>query len=640
MGDQNTKFYHQHATQRRKTNRINQVVDGQGSLVSDKLQIGSIFSEFFYDLFSTSNPSGIADCIKDVPHRITLEMNEHLLKEFKAEEVKVAVFQMNGLGSPRPNGFPALFYQTNWNLVGEEVTKFALNILNKEGSLKGINDTFITLIPKTKEAKRVTDFRPISLCNMIYKIVAKVISNRLKVVLPNIISPNQSAFVPGRAITYNILVAYETLHSMTTRMQGKTGYMAFKLDMSKAYDRVEWSFLAAAENEGSISSVPMGKGPIKVNHLFFAYDSLIFCKANSLEWSRLMRILDQYELASGQKLNKEKSSINFSKNTPSENKSTILQIAGVNATGSFEKYLSLPTMVGKAKTTSFHNLIDRIWSQVTNWKTNSLSIAGKEVLVKSVLQAIPTYTMGIFLLPQSITNRLYQLLRKFWWGFNEGKAKIQWVKWDKLSKPKNQGGLGFRNFKSFNLALLAKQGWQDLEEAGSIARLIWARRNEFVYGKELKHPSSIIQRSQNDLRCFRTIKAKGPPTLARSASLPQTWKKTPEGNYKLNWDASLNTTKGLVGIGAIIRDSCGRVLGTLRARREIILSPYAAEAYALMAILFCKESGINEILLEGDSLQVVKKLKDLGEDWSTGGLIVEDTKLVLRSFCFLECLSY
>jgi hypothetical protein len=102
-----------------------------------------------------------------------------------------------------------------------------------------INNTYIALIPKTAKPSSVTEFRPISLCNVIYKLISKVLANKLKVVLPKIISPTQSAFIPGRLITDNILAIYETLHSMQTRMWSKVGFMGIKLDMSKTYDRVE-----------------------------------------------------------------------------------------------------------------------------------------------------------------------------------------------------------------------------------------------------------------------------------------------------------------------------------------------------------------------------------------------------------------
>jgi hypothetical protein len=108
-----------------------------------------------------------------------------------------------------------------------------------------INSTNIALIPKKKDLVSATEFRPISLCNVVYNIIAKVLANRLKVILPSIISPNQSAFLPGKLITDNILAAYETMHSMHSRMWSKVGFMGIKLDMSKAYDRVEWGFLEA-----------------------------------------------------------------------------------------------------------------------------------------------------------------------------------------------------------------------------------------------------------------------------------------------------------------------------------------------------------------------------------------------------------
>jgi hypothetical protein len=108
------------------------------------------------------------------------------------------------------------------------------------------NLTHIALIPKKKNPEHVSEFRPISLCNVVYKVISKVLANRLKVLLLVLISPLQSAFILGRLITDNILAAYETLHSMQTMMWGNIGFMRVKLDMSKAYDRVEWAFLEAA----------------------------------------------------------------------------------------------------------------------------------------------------------------------------------------------------------------------------------------------------------------------------------------------------------------------------------------------------------------------------------------------------------
>jgi hypothetical protein len=108
---------------------------------------------------------------------------------------------------------------------------------------EGWNETTIVLIPKVSNPSQVKDLRPISLCNVLYKLVAKVLANILKRVLPDVISLAQSAFVPGRLISDNILLAYEFSHHMRGRRKGNRGFAAIKLDMSKAYDRVEWHFL-------------------------------------------------------------------------------------------------------------------------------------------------------------------------------------------------------------------------------------------------------------------------------------------------------------------------------------------------------------------------------------------------------------
>ena len=140
--------------------------------------------------------------------------------------------------APGLDGMNALFYQKFWHIVGDDVTAAVLDFLNSSSMLPKINYTHIIFIPKIKSPERIFDYRHISLCNAIYKIISKVLANRLKLILPRLISRTQSAFILDRLVTDNVLVVYETLCTMHCRRSGKRGPLALKLDMSKSYDRV------------------------------------------------------------------------------------------------------------------------------------------------------------------------------------------------------------------------------------------------------------------------------------------------------------------------------------------------------------------------------------------------------------------
>ena len=316
-----------------------------------------------------------------IPVKVIDEMNMELTRGFTKEEVVIALKQLHLTKSPGLDGMSALFFQKYWSIVGTNVSNLVKNVLNHGMFISEINRTNIALVPKNKNPQRMTDFRPISLCNVVYKLISKTLANCLKAILPFIILENQSAFMANRLIIDNALVCYEIMHYLKHKRNGNDSFIAAKLDMSKAFDRVEWYFIemvmrkmgfneswiglvmkcltsvtysviingsvhgsimptrglkqgdalspylfllcaegfSALINEAArcqqLNGISICLGSPRINHLFFADDSLLFCKANGTECNKLKEILRTYEVALGKKINTEKSSIYFSPNT-------------------------------------------------------------------------------------------------------------------------------------------------------------------------------------------------------------------------------------------------------------------------------------------------------------------------------------
>ena len=220
------------------------------------------------------------------------------------------------------------------------------------------------------------------------------------------------------------------------------------------------SLIKAFVANGDLKGISVCRGGLELSHLFFADDSLIFCRVSMEDCDELQRVLGVYERVSGQQLNRAKTSLFFSKNTLREIQGAIQSRFGAQVIKQHEKYLGLPSLIGKNKRNTFNDIKETFGKKLAGWKEKLLSKASKEILIKVVALVITTYTMSCFKIPESLCDDLTSMIRNFWWGQKSEERKIPWVSWEKMCEPKVGGGLGFKNSKCFNLTLLAKQGWR------------------------------------------------------------------------------------------------------------------------------------------------------------------------------------
>ncbi|CAN6679292.1 unnamed protein product [Malus baccata var. baccata] len=503
-GDLNTQFFHQSTLQRRRRNMILKLKADDGQWVEHPSRVRQIVEDHFHNLFKTGGPRHWGALLDCVPPGITEDMNRDLIVPVSDEEIKAAVMNMGRLKAPGPYGFQGIFYHSFWEDLKTDVHSLIRTLLHEAVGPNTLNATHVVLIPKVPNPEMVLQFRPISLYNYSYKVLSKVLANRLKVVLPNIISSSQNAFVAGRQIHDNIGIAHEMFHFLKGR-KAKTKYeLGLKIDMQKAYDWVEWDFLDAIMGRmgfcnrwrqlimGCVSSVQFSillnavhdklldgvklgaSGPI-ISYIFFADDTLLFLKVDGKNCRNLVDLINMYCDASGQQVNFQKSSVYFGANIPkrvSAELANILRVKVVLDPGAYLGVLAIP----RSKKRGLAYIKEKIMGKVQGWKHKLLSTAGREVLVKAVVQAIPAYPMYIFKFPATVCHDFDTIVVDFWWGSQGAKRKTHWVSKKVLGLPKDMGSLGFRNFSDFNDALLAKQCWRLLSDPTSLwARVVKAR---------------------------------------------------------------------------------------------------------------------------------------------------------------------
>lgn len=238
-GDRNTRYYHIKTINRRRRNRVEMLTDSGGNWMEQGDQIKNHVVDFYKQLFTEENNDRLMTHATNLSFpRLDGVTIESLNTNATNEEIRSAIFSMGGLKAPIKDGFHACFYHVNWNCVGEDLYDYVKECMKNKEKIREINNTLVVLILKINQPVYVSQFRPISLCNVTYKTITKVIVNKLKGCLMNIISPFQASFSSGRCIQDNIIIVQEMIHSMR-KIRSKKGFMAIKVDLEKAYDHLK-----------------------------------------------------------------------------------------------------------------------------------------------------------------------------------------------------------------------------------------------------------------------------------------------------------------------------------------------------------------------------------------------------------------
>jgi hypothetical protein len=412
--------------------------------------------------------------------------------------------------------------------------------------VKSINSTFISLIPKFHGAKEIKDFRPISLVGGVYKIIAKVLANRMRRVMDRIISKPQNAFVKGRRILDSVLIANECVDS---RLKSGVPGVLCKLDMEKAYDHVNWNFLlyllrrcgfgekwclwikqciSSARFSVLINGAPSGyfgssrgvrQGDPLSPFLFVlvmeAFSKMIgaitsrgLISGFSVGSNELNRVVVSHLLFADDTLvfcgaNESQIrhlgallvcfeavsglKVNLAKSTlfPVGSVGDVDQLAGLLGCGTSTlplKYLGLPLGASYKLKTMWVDLEELMARRLAPWKRSYLSKGGRVTLIKSTLLNLPTYMMSLFPIPTLMAKRIEKIQWNFLWGGLNDEGKMHLVGWDKVCSPSDEGGLGIQDIRRFNQALLGKWLWRFAHEEGAWWRSVLVAKYRLDWG--------------------------------------------------------------------------------------------------------------------------------------------------------------
>lgn len=521
QGDRNTKFFHKFASARRTRNSIWRMEDSSGTPLYSQADISAAATSFFSAQYKRQQ-NDIYDMLWAVNHLPIMfddAANEDFLRPISEGELTNIIKGFKKDKSPGPDGIPVEFYSHFYDLLKNDL----LNMVNatcQSGSINSaLSATFIALIPKKVKSSSFGDYRPIALCNALYKIISKLIAERMKKTLCSFITHQQHAFLKDRLILDAVALAQEGLYSISSR---NIDAAALKIDLTKAFDCVSWSFLrvllakiglspracswimACVESvhySVIINGIPttffqaerglrqgcplspllfilvmnslsthinhaVAQGrckPVKIckdislTHNFFVDDILIFAMLCKSSWACLYVIFQKFRAATGLMINNEKTKLYHN----NSNLATALWIAGrfgINLALLSDglTYLGYRLKVKNNKFNDWLWLIDRFYNKVSKWELRLLSLAGRFILVQAVLSQLAVYWGHLFVLPAKVIKIVQSIAANFLWGGHSYQSKIHLARMDFITNSKKNGGWGLLNMRIFGNALICK----------------------------------------------------------------------------------------------------------------------------------------------------------------------------------------
>ncbi|KAG8369117.1 hypothetical protein BUALT_Bualt15G0117900 [Buddleja alternifolia] len=290
---------------------------------------------------------------------------------------------MSPYKAPVLDGCQAFFYQKHWRQVGESVVELVANAFRAKRFNEGLGPTFVCLIPKEANPDSIRKFRPIALCNVVYKCsTPRVLWNGEPL---NPLTPTCGLRQGDPLSPYLFVLCVERL-----------GYL-----IEQEVDEGVWEPLAVS------------RGGPRFSHLFFADDFIFLARATQRSTAAIVSIIEKFCSSSGLVINKEKSKVFFSRNTNRGLRRILASQLGIGCTMDLGKYLGVPLVHNRASPGLYNELIDRVQSQLSSWKAKMLNLAGQAILIQSVTTAMPSYIMQSSWFPTSICDWLDKLNRSF-----------------------------------------------------------------------------------------------------------------------------------------------------------------------------------------------------------------------------------